>query len=56
MTNSSVSNVTINYFYSCSKLPNDFDMNNLIITNEDYLITKEQSSVENLIISKGENQ
>lgn len=57
MTNSTISNVTIISCYSYSKLPSNFDLNNLIIVNEDHIIKKDESSVENikLEISKGEN-
>ena len=57
MTNSTISNITIISCYSYSKLPSNFDLNNLIIVNEDHIIKKDESSVENikLEISKGEN-
>lgn len=57
MSNSTISNVTISASYSYSKLPSNFDLNNLIIVNEDHIIKKDESSVENikLEISKGEN-
>ena len=57
MTNSTISNVTVTASYSYSKLPDNFDLNNLIIVNEDHIIKKDDSSVENikLEINKGEN-
>ena len=57
MTNSTISNVSVTASYSYSKLPDNFDLNNLIIVNEDHIIKKDESSVENieLEISKGEN-
>ena len=57
MNNSTISNVSVTASYSYSKLPNNFDLNNLIIINEDHIIKKDESSVENieLEISKGEN-
>lgn len=57
MTNSNIKNVSITANCSNPKLPSNFDLNNLIITNDDHIIKKENSVVENLdlIISKGEN-
>lgn len=57
MTNSTVSNVTINSYYSYSKLPDSFDLNNINIIKEDHIIKKEESSVNNLNLNldKGEN-
>ena len=57
MTNSTINNVSITATYSCSKLPNNFDLNNLVVTTEDHIINKNESSTVNLIltINKGEN-
>lgn len=57
MTNTTVKNVSVTANYSIKKIPNNFDLNNLIIVNEDCIIKKDESSVENtkLEISKGEN-
>lgn len=57
MTNSTISNVSINASYSCSRLHSNFEMDNLVITQEDYIIKQEGSSINNvkLNISKGDN-
>ena len=56
MTNSTITNVNVTASYSIKKIPTNFDLNNLIIVNEDHIVKKDESSVENikLEISKGE--
>ena len=57
MTNSTISNVSINASYSCSRLHSNFEMDNLVVTQENYIIKKEESSINNvkINISKGDN-
>lgn len=58
MNNSIVKNVSISATYSISKLPNNFDLDNIVILNEDHIISKDESSTENINIvinKKGEN-
>ena len=56
MTNSTITNVNVIASYSIKRIPTNFDLNNLIIVNEDHIVKKDESSVENikLEISKGE--
>ena len=53
---SNVSNVTINYTYECISLPNEFDESNFVITKIGYIVSEENSVLENLILNlnKGE--